>query len=987
MALRDQMGVCIPNYTYLPRSEYDKIAAAFSWVRVDAYWQGQDRNGDVYRLELLHGFVREMAERGVSTLVILNYGNKNYPNIGLNDPFMPPTTSEQLVVWERWVRRLADNLKGYPVAYEVWNEPYSDMWWGGKANAEEYAQLCRFTRDVLRDCAPGATIVSGGGLALFPHNMAVIDASGTGYPSTLADLLSYPQQVDYVNRFIDAGGHLGSDAVAMHPYRDHWVPEDLTEDVWFREHTNLPLWFTELGWNLGWVKTYLGNYPVLGNSTSVENTYWSEDDKARFLARMFLFGAARNIDKQFWYNYSDYAGSDANHSIDPLVDNARYPVKHTGRHQGGRGYFTARREPNFGLVEENSKPYYEDWRVGEVIPTRPGVSYPQATVAFSGGGATTQAVAKARMLDGGVHELVLISGGTGYTSRPTMTITPPGGRGHGAVFVPVMGSGVMTGFEIKSRGFGYPSPKFVSSGGGPTAGSGAVVTLTMSGGKVTAATITNSGQGYERPPYIKVTGGNGSGAQVVCTLKDGGMLDTVAVVKQGSGYTLTPTAVILTGGAGAKFRVTEIVSGGHVTKAEIVDPGSGYLAPPGVYPIGGFGPILDITGAVQNVPGTGTPSPPPDVMITRVADAIDTITLGANKGWRFMPGATALVAAPAAGVQAEAIPIVVGGSVVDFYITNRGSGYVSAPPVTVSQGFYIGTDGVTLQPTNGFGATATAILGTGGDSDKVVEIIVDKGGQGYQPHPEVVLTGGGLNGAEPSIPATVIAVVKQNAIDRPITNIYVIDGGAGYTEDPVVEIRPSETYVDAAFKTTIDRDGRVVSIDVTNPTLNQYYGDYPRLETVGGPGSAKGYLSIYDGKVESAYMLQTGGGFARGATPAISAIHTASGYGAVLRPIMRQRPRPLTPKPPYLAARTLFEELGDYKFIEDLSTTSGVFQQLWRNADGMDAWACWCLETVGTHSLVLPDKAVRIRGITGADINVASPITLTPDPVYIFMER
>lgn len=67
-------------------------------------------------------------------------------------------------------------------------------------------------------------------------------------------------------------------------------------------------------------------------------------------------------------------------------------------------------------------------------------------------------------------------------------------------------------------------------------------------------------------------------------------------------------------------------------------------------------------------------------------------------------------------------------------LTNIGSGYTSPPTVTFTSG-------------TGFGATATAQLGTGVLSDKVIAINVTEDGQNYQSAPIVNITGGGGSGA------------------------------------------------------------------------------------------------------------------------------------------------------------------------------------------------------------------------------------------------
>ena len=61
------------------------------------------------------------------------------------------------------------------------------------------------------------------------------------------------------------------------------------------------------------------------------------------------------------------------------------------------------------------------------------------------------------------------------------------------------------------------------------------------------------------------------------------------------------------------------------------------------------------------------------------------------------------------------------GRVTSINITNRGSGYVTAPTVTFSSG----------------AATATAVLGTGSNAGKVVSVNVTNGGTGYATAPSV----------------------------------------------------------------------------------------------------------------------------------------------------------------------------------------------------------------------------------------------------------
>jgi hypothetical protein len=74
------------------------------------------------------------------------------------------------------------------------------------------------------------------------------------------------------------------------------------------------------------------------------------------------------------------------------------------------------------------------------------------------------------------------------------------------------------------------------------------------------------------------------------------------------------------------------------------------------------------------------------------------------------------------------------GTVIKINVTNQGSGYSTAPTVT-------------LVTASGRDATATAVLGSGSTAGKVIRVDVTNGGVGYQTAPAVQFTGGGGSNA------------------------------------------------------------------------------------------------------------------------------------------------------------------------------------------------------------------------------------------------
>lgn len=88
------------------------------------------------------------------------------------------------------------------------------------------------------------------------------------------------------------------------------------------------------------------------------------------------------------------------------------------------------------------------------------------------------------------------------------------------------------------------------------------------------------------------------------------------------------------------------------------------------------------------------------------------------------------------------------GTVIKINVTNQGSGYSTAPTVT-------------LVTSSGRDATAVAVLGTGANAGKVVAVNVTNGGTGYQTAPVVQFTGGGGSNAA----ATAVIEADVDKID------------------------------------------------------------------------------------------------------------------------------------------------------------------------------------------------------------------------------
>ncbi|PUE31367.1 choice-of-anchor D domain-containing protein [Limnohabitans sp. Jir72] len=172
--------------------------------------------------------------------------------------------------------------------------------------------------------------------------------------------------------------------------------------------------------------------------------------------------------------------------------------------------------------------------VNRVVVTAPGQSYNKAPTVKLSGGACVDANLKPAFptatasLDGltGVN---LVTGGTGYTTIPTVTITPAvGGGGAGATAVATVTGGIVTGVYVTNPGSGYLlAPTVTITGGGGTGATATSNVITGSVGSITLGANAGTINCLSAPLVTLVAGkGNpGTGATAVTTLTGALVLD------------------------------------------------------------------------------------------------------------------------------------------------------------------------------------------------------------------------------------------------------------------------------------------------------------------------------------------------------------------------------------------------------------------------------------------------------------------------------
>ena len=154
--------------------------------------------------------------------------------------------------------------------------------------------------------------------------------------------------------------------------------------------------------------------------------------------------------------------------------------------------------------------------VARVMTTLPGLGFTKPPVVkFSGGGCTTLPVATAAL--NGVTGITLLTGGSGYTTPPTVTLSAPKVAGNQtATAVATISGGVVTVISVTNLGSGYTTVPTVKIAGG--GGTGATATATITLGTVGAITVTNPGS-CRKAPLVTLSGGSGTGATASAMLQ------------------------------------------------------------------------------------------------------------------------------------------------------------------------------------------------------------------------------------------------------------------------------------------------------------------------------------------------------------------------------------------------------------------------------------------------------------------------------------
>jgi hypothetical protein len=399
-----------------------------------------------------------------------------------------------------------------------------------------------------------------------------------------------------------------------------------------------------------------------------------------------------------------------------------------------------------------------------------------------------------------LQSISITAQGSGYTSTPTVTISPPNVTGGVPATATAVTSGTLSTITVTGAGAGYAYPPYVYISGGSGDGTAQVqATIT---GSVSRLYVVSGGMGYTSAPTVSITGAGGTGAAanaIIGTTATGtatiasGAVTGVTVVAgpwvsnallgasgtsySGAGYTAIPTVTFSAPTSGTTAQGTALVAlmpnGTYsVVGVTITTAGSGYTTAPTVT-FSAPSTAGQVVGFQMTAVGSGYNSIP-TITITGGGATTNATAFcdvcGVVNGTAIVDSGAAFTSAPTLTCtppninQCVLSSTVVGGVLKDLIIYNPGTGYTTAPTITITGG------GATTN------ATATCTIGAGG---YVNSVTITGAGAGYTSAPTVTVTAPVVSSAT----ATLTAAIVES-----LTAINFVSAGSGYTSNPTVTL-------------------------------------------------------------------------------------------------------------------------------------------------------------------------------------------------------
>ena len=352
-------------------------------------------------------------------------------------------------------------------------------------------------------------------------------------------------------------------------------------------------------------------------------------------------------------------------------------------------------------------------------------------------GASSTATATTQISTGYVRSLTLNDDGYGYTSTPTVSLTAsPEGTADAnatAVAITTVRNNVYSVKEIllTNAGVGYTESPTITISGGGGVGASATCSIETSLKGIRKYTITDNGSGYTSAPTVTIPTPVGPGAAATATVGSAGTITTLTLSTGGKFYGSIPNVIIDSPPTRTGVVTTVSLSNSSGTN-EPADVGSEYsdgeiyettaITGSGI----GLKVQVSVSGIEQKIDGVQS------ILYGGYGYAVNDIVQvvgGGNDGYlKIGSDVTTGI-----GTTALATALVTNGVITSFTITNHGSGYTTAPNVSIAN-----TVGDKNYVTSGLStATARVVVSA---ANKVSAIYITDPGIGYTAAPSITIS-------------------------------------------------------------------------------------------------------------------------------------------------------------------------------------------------------------------------------------------------------
>lgn len=325
--------------------------------------------------------------------------------------------------------------------------------------------------------------------------------------------------------------------------------------------------------------------------------------------------------------------------------------------------------------------------------TAPGLNIPTP----SGSGAQFQAV-----VVGSVVSVAVTAGGTGYSSPPAVTFSDPPTQPPGSTIATstatgyaILVSGAVSQVVITNAGLGYVNPPTISFDSGAAAATAKIQTSFVSSFKK-----ISGGLNYAEPPQVKISGGGGTGATATATINSA-VLSVSSLTTAGSVATATTStphgysigqSVTISGATPNAYNGTKVITSVPLTTTSVTGiTRSGSIATattstPHNYSTGDVVTVSGASPAGYNGTFVVTVFSNPNQFTYSVSSTLTTPATGTITS--SVPDATGTTFdfAIASGTASPATGTITvsSGEVTELNIVTSGTGYTSAPTVTIT---------------------------------------------------------------------------------------------------------------------------------------------------------------------------------------------------------------------------------------------------------------------------------------------------------------